>query len=285
MLVWWDVTSSLTARRKPRLASVFIDLLQAYDESDGWSFITLNGCPTLFVAAMGRLAKLAETYTTSEDPDQSFDRAELSAILLAVKTFSPDDAAAEPMDLDDDDDDDDGEDAEDPDSMRDRHHCVEAWRHAILLYALRVFHQHPQLHQHQHQQPHHPPRRQSLRRLRQIKHHARVILDSARCIAPQKTFQKQVLLPVFLAGAEVGDAFNREFVARYCDHWRGASRFDQFRGAKELLEVIWEGWSPWTRDTYWWGVKVARDVEGGSGNGDGVDGGGGQGPSKQLLLG
>ncbi|KAL2106956.1 hypothetical protein VUR80DRAFT_5918 [Thermomyces stellatus] len=91
------------------------------------------------------------------------------------------------------------EPVDDADTRRNRFHCVGAWRHAILLYAQRS----PQSHR----------------------------LDSARCIPLTETIQKQVLLPVFLAAAEVEDEWNREFAREYCRYWNGRSQFSQFEDA------------------------------------------------------
>lgn len=226
----WDVTVSLVARRKPRLPAYYMDTLVNYDgdESDGWSSFTLNGCPLAFITAMSRLANLAAIYEQTKLMEHTlFDHSAVEAILKQVEDFADID---DPMYSDT---------AGDADTIRTRHHCIEAWRHAILLYAARVFKPAP-----------------DKAALKHINHLSRVILDSARCIPPTETLQKQVLLPVFLASAEAGNEWNRDFAREYCRHWNKTSNFDQFETVGRLLEEIWGSWTEDTRDVYWWGVKV-----------------------------
>lgn len=227
----WDVTVSLVARRKPRLPGSYIDALLNYDgdESDGWSSFTLNGCPLPFISAMSQLANLAAIYEQTKQMEYTlFDHAAVDAILERVKAYADIDQSLPTCN-----------ETNMADALRNRHHCIEAWRHGILLYAQRVFKPVP-----------------NEAGVQQISHLSRVILDSVRCIPPTETIQKQVLLPVFLAAAEVGNQWNRDFVREYCRHWTKISNFDQFETVGRLLEDIWAGWAEDTRDVYWWGVKV-----------------------------
>lgn len=248
MLVWWDVTSSLISRQPPRLADPYLSLLEGFDETDGWSFLTLAGCPTEFVTAMARLATLA--YSHEREPlAHAIQHSEIQVILDQVKNFDQvyDFNIVNAFG------------AQDPNNGLNRHYCVESWRHAIILYALRVFQTTYTTHD-----------------LSAIQYHSRMILDNARCISPTEPFQKQVLLPVFLAGAEVGDEFNRSFVRQYCAHWSKACNFDQFSGALQLLENIWKDWHVTNRDDYWWGVKIGKGYENNTESGE---------LRKELLLG
>ncbi|KAF4448046.1 fungal specific transcription factor domain-containing [Fusarium albosuccineum] len=234
MLIWWDVTASLISRREPRLPAAYLETLAAYDDTDGWSFFTLNGCPGEFVRAMFRLAKLAYVYERTVSMEWTiFNRLPVDSIVDQVKSYiNYEDANIYCTDETD----------ADVNARRNRFHCIEAWRHAILLYVARVF-----------------TPKQDPSGLQAIDHHARVILDSVRCIPPTDPVQKQLLLPVFLGASEVGDDFNRSFVRQYCHHWSNEIHFYQFETVTVLLEDVWNDWDEATRDTYWWGVKTSHE--------------------------
>lgn len=222
------------ARKKPRFPDSYLELLRESDDIGHWSFITLNGCPIEFVAAMARLARLAATYEQTTRMEWTiFNKLPVDAVVQQVKSFvnEEDFVLDQNQGL-----------KEDVDCQRNRYHCIEAWRHAILLWTCRVF-----------------TPEQDDSQLRLISHHARVILDSVRCIPRSDSIQKQLLLPVFLAGSEMGDEENRSFVRQYCKHWSIASRFYHFETSLALLEDLWREWDPSTRHVYWWGIKVGRD--------------------------
>ncbi|KAF2812325.1 uncharacterized protein BDZ99DRAFT_383101, partial [Mytilinidion resinicola] len=235
MLVWWDVTIAFISRKEPRLPITYLETLLEYDESDGWSYFILNGCPPELVMAMARLAKLANIYEKTTRMEWTiFNRLPVDAIVEEVRNFSNEaDVGLDDFEHLD----------EDPDARRNRFHCVEAWRHAILLHVCRVF-----------------TPKQDAPKLRLISHLSRVILDHVRCIPATEVIQKQVLLPVFLAASEAGDEQGRSFARQYCKHWNVASRTYHFQATAELLEEIWKDWRPSTRDAYWWGLKTGGQV-------------------------
>ena len=181
--------------------------------------------------AMAQLAKLAAIHEKTLQMEWTiFDRTPVDQAIADVQNFvNKEDATLDEI----------GHLEDDPDARRDRFHCIEAWRHAILLYTCRVF-----------------TRSQDPAGLRKINHLARVTLDHVRCISRRSFIQKQVLLPVFLAGSEVGDDGDRSLIREYCRHWSTASRFYMFESARFLLEDIWKDWDLSTRASYWWGLKV-----------------------------
>lgn len=224
---------ALILRREPRLALSYVDDLVGYDETDGWSFLALNGCPTEFVVAMAKLAKLAAIYEqTTRMECTIFDVSAVETVVQQVTEY----VNKEKIDLETI-----ASLRNVIDSFQNRYYCIEAWRHAIVLYARRVFYPKPKEGQ-----------------IYVIDYLSRVILDSVRCIPPTDSFQKQLLLPVFLAASEIGDEWNRSFIREYCVHWSNTSHFSQFDGVLALLESLWDDWSPWTRDTYWWGFKIGQ---------------------------
>ncbi|KAJ6442489.1 sugar transporter [Purpureocillium lavendulum] len=233
MLLWWDVTIALISRRDPRFPMEYLDSFVIDDRNDGWSFFDLNGCPLGLLVAMARLAKLASVHEQTLRMEWTmFNRSPVDAALREVKEFVND---AE-VGLDDI-----HNLEEEANTRRNRYHCVEAWRHAIMLYACRVF-----------------TREQDPYQLRQIDHLARIILDSVRCIPKTDILQKQLLFPVFLAASEACNETDRVFVRQYCKHWSNVSRFYHFESAATVLESVWDDWSLSTRGSYWWGVKISQ---------------------------
>lgn len=206
-------------------------MLLACGESDGWTYFGLNGCPLELLCIMYRLARLVVIYEKTLQMEWTiFNPAGVEGIIEEVKTFV-NEAAIDPDDTEDPE--------EDANARRNRFHCIEAWRQAILLYTCRVF-----------------TRKQTPHQLRQIDHLTRVILDCVRCIPETDIVQKQMLLPVFLAAAEIGDERNKLLIRQYLKHWSQVSRFYHFESVTAILEDIWRDRGEATRDVYWWGVKI-----------------------------
>jgi hypothetical protein len=210
----------------------YLESLVESDENDGWSFFALNGCPVEFVVAMASLAKLASIYDKTTKMEWTiFNDLPVRIVEEDVKAF----INVESITFDD------MESLEDDTSARlNRFYCIEAWRHAILLYTPRVFRPKQNVHQ-----------------ILKIQHLARVVLDSVRCIPQRAVIQKQLLLPIFLAGSEVEAEWDRFFVRQYCRHWSEKSRFYHFESVAEMLEDIWKDWNVSARETYWWAHKIA----------------------------
>jgi hypothetical protein len=211
-------------------------MLQSYADDDSWTFFTLAGCPMEFVQAMFKLAKLSSIYEKTKSMEWTiFNTIPVDMVAEEVKAFRN----IERISLHELDD-----FRDDPNIRHNRYLCVEAWRHTILLFICRVF-----------------GHVQTAQDLRKIDYHSRLILDHTRCIPESDFTQKQLLLPIFLAAAEVGDERNRSFARHYCYHWNNVSRFGHFGSAVELLELIWSDWDENTRDSYWWGTKIKAGNE------------------------
>lgn len=236
----------MISRKRPLLDLKYLEYLMVHgEEEDNWTFFGLNGCPAEFIMFMARLSILAATYETVQTMEWvTFSTVPVEAIMAEVQAWTnPEDVTAESIARSIDSDDNNYDHPEDdPDTRRTRFHCIEAWRHAILLYAHRVFY-----------------RPQTAAGLRSITHLARVVLDHVRCIPQSDTLQKQTLLPLFLAAAETGDEATRNFARGYCAHWTAETRYSMIGTVEALLESIWADWLPDTlsRRVYWWGTKVA----------------------------
>lgn len=116
--------------------------------------------------------------------------------------------------------------------QQDRYHCAEAWRYALLIYIERIFKCGPD-----------QPRPRKMVRL------VRETLDHVRCCRRTSQTQKQLLLPVLLAGSETSDEDMRDFVKWYCKYWGEKTRYSMFNSAPALLDEIWATGK-------WWGAIV-----------------------------
>ena len=211
----------------------YLETLVQFPDSQDWSFLVLAGCPVQFLMAMARLAKLASIYEKTTKMEWTiFNDLPVQLVVENIKSFENVELV-NIADLDNLED--------NPNTRRNRFHCIEAWRHAVLLFAARAFCQ-----------------KQDSYGIRKIDHLARVILDCVRCIPQAEFFQKQLLLPVFLAGSEVESVVDRAFIRHYFQYWNETSRFEHFGSAGELLEDIWNDWNVSKRDVYWWGTKLKQ---------------------------
>ena len=167
---------------------------------------------------MFRLSRLAALYNNAEIKGwTAFDDVsfipEVHKIREAVKAERP--FTCSPVD--------DGSDEERrPDFHQNRYHCVEAWRKAILLYTYQIF-----------------DRQSDDTTTSTISHLAHMVLDHVRWIAKSDEIQKQILLPIFLAGAEMKTDENRDFVRQYCNMWGRNAECQNFSSAVRLLKDIW----------------------------------------------
>jgi hypothetical protein len=210
----------------------------AYSEGGTWSFFTLNGCPLEFVMAMARFSNLASIYEKTTRMEWTiFDDSPVIAEVMKVTAFVNTEDVL-PSELDS------LNSSDDIHARRNKFHCVEAWRHAILLYVCRVFSQ-----------------TKEMRISQKPAHLARLVLDSVRCIPATDFIQKQVLLPMFLAGAELRSGQDREFARKYCKHWSDTSRAYHFESAAEMLEDIWRESDTLSECNYWWGYRVNSQTD------------------------
>jgi hypothetical protein len=136
----------------------------------------------------------------------------------------------------------------------DLRHCAEAWRYGLLTYICRVF-------KWERNQPP-PPRLEFLAR-KTLNH-----VSSCRSIS---MLQKQLLLPVFLAGCETTDDQLRQVARNYCSRWNDQTRYDMFLTANAVLEEVWTNDDP----KVWWGSVMDQRTPNAGGSAE----------SKQYLFG
>ncbi|KAE8318357.1 fungal-specific transcription factor domain-containing protein [Aspergillus transmontanensis] len=245
MILWWDATLALVSRQGTVFSQPYLDHLIHSEKKDRWSFYDLTGCPSDLVVIIFKLAELAHQSTIAstmkwltfnltpivqiEKQLRSWTHPSFAAPSYNQVSSSADDGTrAIPLDEDT------------FHAHQDRHHCAEAWRHALLLYIERIFRWD----------------RSQIRPL-SIPCLARLTLNHVRCCRRTSQTQKQLLLPVFLAGSETGDEEMRDLARGYCRWWGERSRYNMFHSVPVLLEDIWGG-------DKWWGDVVDEKTKGAS---------------------
>lgn len=226
-LLRWDATLALISRQGPIMDRSYLKFLIYWEKSDDWSFFDLTGCPGELFDHLFHLAELARQSEIARSMEWlSFNISPVIAIeeeiLAWVNDISP---------CGDDPDVTDAEAEQRFHEQQDRYYCAEAWRHTLLLYIESVF--------------------KSDRQKRPLAVHklVRKTIDSIRCCRQTSQTQKQLLLPVFLAGSETSDENMRDFVKSYCSYWGEKSRYGMFNSTPVLLDEIWAS-------NKWWGEII-----------------------------
>ncbi|KAL3469080.1 fungal-specific transcription factor domain-containing protein [Aspergillus californicus] len=247
MLVWWDATLALVSRQGTILSKAFLDHLVRCERADQWSFYDLAGCPGDLVVHLFQLAELAKQNEIAASMAWlTFDQTPVRQIERQLRQWktpafaSP--CLADSPDPDEVDDETGDEGEEGMHAQQDRFHCAEAWRYALLIYIERVL---------KWDRKARPPCK-ALTRL------VRTMLDHVRCCRRTSQTQKQLLLPMFLAGSETKDEDMRDFVITYCQWWGNRSRYSMFDSVPALLREVWAESSS---DRQWWGVVVDRKTK------------------------
>lgn len=147
--------------------------------------------------------------------------------------------------------DDEDDDDENYCQRQDRRHLAEAWRFALLLYIQRVFKWDRRSHRR-------PPAALQL---------TCAIVEHTRNCRKTSQAQKQLLLPIFLAGAEARDQNMRDTVRSFCLWWGARSRYRMFYSVLTLLDEYWNLPRHKSGNPTWWGSfldekSVAQDDTG-----------------------
>lgn len=244
MLVWWDVTLALTSRQGSVLSELSIVNFLNRDGDNDKTFYGVSGCPEALFRHMIRLGTYArEIEVVASMTCAKFDMEPVLVVERDIIAWTdPDYCALNDLA---------GADAWDPDledmahNKEDFYHCTEAWRYALLIYIARVF-------KWKREGPA-PPVLCFL---------ARKTLNHVQSCRYTSMLQKQLLLPVFLAGCETKDEHLRQIAIDYCSWWNEKTRYDMFLTAKVVLEEVWASDDSQT----WWGSVIdqsSRSNDGG----------------------
>ncbi|EXJ81576.1 hypothetical protein A1O1_07640 [Capronia coronata CBS 617.96] len=233
MFIWWDTTVSLLSRMPRTIPASYFHVLREDGEHDPWDFFSLVGCPSTLVAYLTELSDLAaEQEKTRKMTWAKFDPSRVIEIQCEVKAWT-DERFVNIRE----------EDADKMQYKRDCYHCAEAWKSAILLYIVQVFH------------PGGPQREKQT-----LSYLSRVTLDHVRCCRKTNTVQKQLLLPVFLAGCEASGADSRMQAKDYCTWWNEKSAYGMFSSVAALLELLWARQLINGDDSIFWGDVIDEKV-------------------------
>jgi len=206
-------------------------------EQNAWSFFNLVGCPSTLVTYLFEMSDLVVEFESTRGKKWTkFDHTRVLEIENELRNWSRREYPSPDPDLDVDDEE------EDEDKMhhrRDTYHCGEAWRNALLLYILRVF-----------KTDELPTRTRTLAYL------SRVILDHVRSCRRTSYVQKQMLLPVYLAGCETSNQEARESASEYCTWWHDKTAYGMFSSAGYLLDALWVRQDAEPDQHIWWGQIV-----------------------------
>jgi hypothetical protein len=231
MFIWYDATIALLSREDLVLPLSYLEGVLRHGRFDGWNYEYLTGCREEFVVIIARLARLAKQYETSREMENLyFDMTavdEVEETLRHIPTEYPyfdTDADEETLDL-----------------ARDSYHCGEAWRNGLLLYIQRIF-----------RWTCGDPAPLS------AKYIARIVIEHVRCIRRENNYQKQVLIAVFLASAEMKREDDRDFVRGYTAWWSRLCGSKMFDDACSFLEEVWTENDGQGGQKVWWGSVIDR---------------------------
>jgi len=178
---------------------------------------------------MVKLAKLAMQNEKAEEMEWlAFDASAVDEVEEVIKECS----SSPPIY-------DDAADEEAIEIAQDRYHCDEAWKNGLMLYIARVFRW-----------------KRTGPVPGKVRYMARIILDHARSIRRSSTIQKQLLLPVFLAAAEIQSEDYRDFARDYCKWWTISCGFKMFADVSSYLEDIWKEQDNSGRPGTWWATII-----------------------------
>jgi hypothetical protein len=215
------------------LPITYLDGIISHGRSDGWDYVNLTGCREEFIIIMAKIIQLMVQHKMAQENQWlTFDMTPVDEVEDTLRDF-PIVPPSYDTNLDE----------EALDMAVDRYHCDQTWRNGLLLYIARVF-----------RWPRNGPVPGNVRFL------ARRIIDHTRCMRGEVTYQKQTLLPMFLAGAESRREDDRDFIREYCARWTRSCGFKMFDDVRSYLEEIWrEQELPGMQDI-WWATVIEKQM-------------------------
>lgn len=234
----WDATLALISRQGLTFDKSYMYHLLQLEKKHTWSFFGISGCPGQLLKCVVELADLAKQaeiaasmrwLTFDLTPVLAIEQQllEMNCALLVENTREIHEGEKSEK-----------EEEEDFHVYKDNVHCAETWRLALLMYIERVF-----------KWDRSSPRPASLKRL------MRSLFDCVLSCRRTSQTQKQMLLPIFLAGSEALTDDMRQLVLDYCGWWTQRSQYYMFHTVSSLLEEIWS-LSKDGRSDLWWGWMI-----------------------------
>lgn len=234
---------ALISRQGMVFDRAYLDFLIKWERHDEWSFFALTGCPGELLIHLFHLADLAKQKEIASSMEWlTFNMTPIISIEREIIEWK-NEILPGPFEDDFDNAEFYAGDENYVNDQQDRYHCAEAWRYTLLIYIKRVF-------KWNRQKGHSCP----MARL------VRTTLDHVRSCRQTSQTQKQLLLPVFLAGSETSDADMQGFAKSYCKHWAEKSQYNMFNSALSLLDEIWMA-------SQWWGFVIYNKTKATAGPG------------------
>ena len=232
------MTLALTSRNGCVLSEVTILSQVKSDEATDPAFYNISGCPEDLFKHMVQLGTYAREYELASTMKcVTFDMAPVLAVEKSIRKWSAPEFG-DPYEPGFDDEQSPGQQGEMEELVnyrQDLYHCAEAWRYGLLIYIERVF-----------------KWRSNKRTSPLLGFLARKTLNNVASCRKSLMLQKQLLLPVFLAGCETKDEVLQQEARDYCSWWSEETHYDMFLTAVALLEEVWNSKKP---DT-WWGSII-----------------------------
>ncbi|OCT51318.1 hypothetical protein CLCR_08181 [Cladophialophora carrionii] len=240
----WDTIVAMLARTECILPYTYLEAVLRHEGRQPWTFYELNGCPRELFVPMTQLANL------SARRESKTAALLVSQIEQSVKRYEyPGAGRGWCLDSETETDDEEAMHIE-----RDKYHCCEGFRYALLIYILRVFTVAKQNHDHKHDLDHRRQKLQATAQLR-ISFLSRVCLDHVAACRSTSLIQKQLLFPVFIAGCETRTLTHREFAAEYCRRWFRKFGYQMYMTVLDVMEAVWTEQDT-GNEAFWWGDEL-----------------------------
>ena len=230
----WDCMVALLAREECVLPYTYLEAVLKCEGNNSWTFYELNGCPRELFVPLMQLANLS-----ARNQSRSVSRL-VSEIEQSIKSYE---YSGEGLDEESDDE-------EFMHTERDRYHCCEGFRYALLVYILRVF------------TSHQPGNRRRIRSKMSVL--SRICLDHVAACRSTSLIQKQLLFPVFIASSETRITSQRIFAEEYCKRWYRRFGYQMYTTVLDVMTAVWAERDN-GNESYWWGNELdARRAKEGS---------------------
>ena len=215
----------LLARKECVLPYSYLEAVLKYEGRQSWTFYELNGCPRELFVPMVQLSNLSARQTGKTSARL------VSEIEHSVRSYTHFDRGLNYA----------TDDLEAMHVGRDQYHCCEGFRHALLIYVLRIF----RIQQGDYQQA----------TRSRIAFHSRVCLDHVSSCRHTTFTQKQLLFPVFIAGCETHDIAHREYAGEYCMRWYRKFGYQMYMTVFDVMKAVWAQQDAGNED-FWWGDEL-----------------------------
>ncbi|OAP60371.1 hypothetical protein AYL99_05373 [Fonsecaea erecta] len=231
MILWWDAMVSLLARTECVLPYAYLETVLKTEGRQPWTFYQLNGCPRELFVPMTQLANLS---------GRKWSKTVSVLVTEIEQSITRYSYPGRGLDCDSDDE-------ETMHIERDRYHCCEGFRYALLIYILRVFRW---------------PRTDCPGKLSaRISFLSRVCLDHVAACRPDGFIQKQLLFAVFIAGSETRSITHRVLVEEYCRRWYERFGYQMYATVLNVMQTVWAKQDAGD-EAFWWGEELdARRAE------------------------